>query len=607
MLLLPLHVVDFEHWFGPEKLRAKLDVSQGEQTYLHRPGIVGKMAHFYDRALRWTLDRPLLSLGVTALLLVLAVGVLLQSRFAPDLGQRPILKMAFFPDDASIINVAVRMPEQTPLSATSTLMEHIEADLMARPGKELMSATGYAGMLMDDSYKAVFGHHLGFIFVELPLGENPSGRTPKEVLATLRTELENRYEKDGVQLEVKFQKDGPPTGLPVNIRVAGTDDLAVARLARDLKAFLTVQASSHLQGVIDLQDDASDHLHQISFHADWARLTQAGVSQTQALTFAAGATDGLYVGDLRRSDEDIPVRVRISRRSLDDPTALLNLPVVDGANGRLVRLADLGTLTADLAPARLVRRDFQRTITVSGNLRDDAIIGSANVNDAVLAWYRARATDYSGASIAFGGEAESTGKSYRSLFLAFGVSVLLIYGLLATQFQSYLQPLLILSNVLFGFIGVVLGQAILGGATLLLPEGFVRPERSMFTVQSFIAIVGLTGIVVNDAIILIDFVNNRRRAGLAPRPALITAAHQRMRAMIMTSVTTIAGLLPMAIGIPSFSVAWSPMATCFVAGVIVSTTMTLLVVPVLYEQLERLLARWGRKPREHDHHHSEGT
>ena len=128
----------------------------------------------------------------------------------------------------------------------------------------------------------------------------------------------------------------------------------------------------------------------------------------------------------------------------------------------------------------------------------------------------------------------------------------------------------------------------------MLPEGFVRPERSMFTVQSFIAIVGLTGIVVNDAIVLIDFVNNRRRAGLGPRAALITAAHQRMRAMIMPSVTTIAGLMPMAIGMPEFSVAWSPMATCFVAGVIVSTTMTLLVVPVLYELLERFQSRWRR-------------
>jgi multidrug efflux pump subunit AcrB len=597
MLLLPLHVVDLERWFGPEKLPVRLDVSQGEQTYLKRPGIIGRLAHAYDRMLRWTLDRPWWTLSATAMLLFLAVGVLLQSRFAPDLGQRPILKLAFFPDDASIINVALRMPEQTPLAKTSAVLERIEADLMARPGKELMSATGYAGMLMDDSYKAVFGHHLGFIFVELPLGEKKTGSTPKEVLAAVRADLEKRYEKDGVQLDVKFQKDGPPTGLPVNIRVAGTNEAMVSTLSQDIKAFLAKESTGdapRLKGIIDLQDDASDRLHQVSFHADWSRLSQAGVSQSQALTFAAGVTDGLYVGDLRRSDEDIPVRVRMHRASLDDPTALLHFPLIDGADGRLVRLSDVGTLTAEQAPARLIRRDFQRTITVSGNLHDEAVIGASNVNDAVNAWYRPRQAEYPGATIAFGGEAESTAKSYQSLFLAFGVSVLLIYGLLATQFQSYLQPLLILSNVLFGFIGVVLGQALLGGTSLLLPDGFIRPERSMFTVQSFIAIVGLTGIVVNDAIVLIDFVNNRRRAGMGPRAALITAAHQRMRAMIMTSVTTVAGLLPMAIGFPEFSVAWSPMATCFVAGVIVSTTMTLLVVPVLYEQLERVLARFRR-------------
>ena len=110
----------------------------------------------------------------------------------------------------------------------------------------------------------------------------------------------------------------------------------------------------------------------------------------------------------------------------------------------------------------------------------------------------------------------------------------------------------------------------------------VRPERSWITVLAFISLVGLTGIVVNDAIILVDFIQRRKSEGASIEEALRLAGHERMRPILMTTISTIAGLLPMAIGIPNFDVRWSPFATVFVAGLLVATTMTLLVVPVLY-------------------------
>jgi HAE1 family hydrophobic/amphiphilic exporter-1 len=128
---------------------------------------------------------------------------------------------------------------------------------------------------------------------------------------------------------------------------------------------------------------------------------------------------------------------------------------------------------------------------------------------------------------------------------------------------------------------------VLGVGAMLLPEGWVRPERAMFTVQTFIAIVGLTGMVVSEGIVLIEFVNGRRGEGLALESALLTAGHQRLRPILMATTTTIAGLLPMAIGLPEFSVAWSPMATAFVAGLTMSTALTLVVLPAGYLLLAR--------------------
>jgi HAE1 family hydrophobic/amphiphilic exporter-1 len=122
----------------------------------------------------------------------------------------------------------------------------------------------------------------------------------------------------------------------------------------------------------------------------------------------------------------------------------------------------------------------------------------------------------------------------------------------------------------------------------ILPEGMVRPERSWITVLAFISLVGLTGIVVNDAIILVDFIQRRKSEGASIEEALRLAGHERMRPILMTTISTIAGLLPMAIGIPNFDVRWSPFATVFVAGLLVATTMTLLVVPVLYRYTHQI-------------------
>jgi HAE1 family hydrophobic/amphiphilic exporter-1 len=592
MLMLPLHAETFERWLGPERIVRRDD--SGTAGYLTRPGMMGWLARRYDRALRWNLAHPWRCLGIVALLFIGSIGVLVQSRYAADWGQRPLLKMAFFPNDASILNVAVRMPPAATLDGTSATLREIEGTLLALGPDRIANASGFAGMLMDAYYKPVWSHQYGFIFAELPPLEQ-RGADANEILVQVRSRLEAAFEKQGVDLEITQQMDGPPVGMPVTIRIGGSDNGSVERLGRDLKAWLAEQASAgRLKGLIDLNDDSSRHIRQVSFRPHWDRLAQNGVPQRQVLDFIAGAVDGAYVGEFRRSDDDIPIRVRLARELLDDPNRLLQVPVVDEPNGRQVTIGDLASLDVGVTQAALVRRDYQRAITITGNFSADSTLSPANVSDAVRAWFDEHASDYPGAGIAFGGEAESTAKSYASLAQAFALAVFLIFLLLATQFRSYVQPLIILSNVIFSIIGVFLVLGIMGLCILALPEGMVRPERGMFTVQSFIAIVGLTGVVVNDAIVLVDFINHRRAEGLPLIDALLTAGHQRMRAILLTSLTTIAGLFTMAVGFPDFSIAWSPMATCFIAGLTASTFMTLLVVPVLYLLLDRFAFRQAR-------------
>jgi HAE1 family hydrophobic/amphiphilic exporter-1 len=180
---------------------------------------------------------------------------------------------------------------------------------------------------------------------------------------------------------------------------------------------------------------------------------------------------------------------------------------------------------------------------------------------------------YPGVVIAFGGEFEETNRAFTSLFVAFIIAVLAIYLVLTAQFNDYFQPMLILSAIAFAIIGVVYGMFI---------------TRSTFTIQSFIAVVGLAGVAVNDSLILIDFMNARRKEGMALREAVMRACSQRMRPVLITTVTTILGLLPMAVGFPNKSLEWSSMATAFTTGLASATLLTLLIVPAEYELLERM-------------------
>jgi HAE1 family hydrophobic/amphiphilic exporter-1 len=318
------------------------------------------------------------------------------------------------------------------------------------------------------------------------------------------------------------------------------------------------------------------------------------VSEDQVSRFVASAFDGAFVGDFRRPDGDIPVRVRLPEDLVASHEGFLSVPLVLDPNGRTLSFGDIGQMQSSIEPADLIRRDFQRTVTITGDLSEDSLLSAGTITPIISAWYKERAADYPGATIAFGGEAESTAKSYQSLMIAFLLSVIIIYGILAAQFRSYLQPFLIMSNIVFSFTGVVLFMALMGLGAQYLPAGWIQPERALFTVNSFIAIVGLTGLVINDAIVLIDFINKRRREGMPLEQALITAGHQRMRPIALTTATTIAGLLPMAIGIPEFSITWGPFATSFAAGLAVATVMTLLIVPVLYQTLDRTVS-FGRR------------
>lgn len=249
--------------------------------------------------------------------------------------------------------------------------------------------------------------------------------------------------------------------------------------------------------------------------------------------------------------------------------AALDIPILETPDGT-VRLRDVSHAEYTIEPGYLNRYQNQRSITLTADIKQGAPLSSQMVVRKIGEFYRTIRENYPGAVLNFSGEHESTKESFISLSYAFVIAILLIYLVLAAQFRSYVQPLIIISAVIFALTGVIYGTFF---------------SRTLFTINSFVAIVGVTGVVVNDSLVLLAFLNNCYRRGLKRRDALLMAINIRLRPILLTTLTTTLGLLPMALGIPEYSLIWGSMAMTFVTGLCTATVLTIIVVPIQWDIL----------------------
>jgi len=285
-----------------------------------------------------------------------------------------------------------------------------------------------------------------------------------------------------------------------------------------------------------------------------------------------GAFEGLEATTFRTGGEEVDVIVKFeeaSRRGLADFEQIkLQTP-----QGDLVPLFSVADLTVERGYAHIVRRDFERTVRVVADIDSD-VTKSTTVNKVIEDKIPELEARYPGVQVKLGGEYEKTQESFSSLTRSFVIAIVLIYMILGTQFQSFTQPLVIMLTVPFSFIGVVLGLLIMGYP---------------FSLVAFVGIVALAGIVVNDSLILIDFINKSRKKGVSRWRAIIKSGRIRMRPVLLTTITTILGLLPMGLGIGGKSRVWGPMANTIIWGLGFATILTLFFIPAFYAIMDDLV------------------
>ena len=570
LLILPIHYLDY----GPRKnqgvkLGHRYTVSSGSHSFtVEDTPFMSLARRFFNRLLQLALHFRLPSITALLLLFIAALFIAIVSLT----GKMNLIRVTFFPDDYSIYYVEVDGPMGTSLETTHKLIKDIATEVIADGPGMASSAAGMAGFYLNENYMAVWGHHLGHVIVTLPaLKKRHFEDDPEnDILAhldSMRTKLDH-FSDSGFSLRIRPEKDGPPSGKDINIRVLGSHVDMVQRVSNEIISFLRNEPAMKAD-VTELQDDQGRPGRILRFKLLKERAAEYGLSPDQVASLAASILNGRLTGKYRLLDEEIDIKVRINVDQEQGLQEALMVPVIEHADGP-VRLADLCMPEFTVEPGFLNRFQGKRAITITGNIRQGSDISSQSVVDRVSAWFATVQDAYPGVALNFAGEYESTQRSYTSLTYAFLIALLLIYLILATQFHSYIQPLIIISAVIFALIGVIYGTFL---------------SRSLFTINSFMAIVGVTGVVVNDSLVLIEFINTSYKSGLSRREAVVAGTNIRLRPIILTTLTTTLGLLPMAIGIPEYSLVWGTMAMTFVTGLCTATFLTIIIVPVEWDLL----------------------
>ncbi len=592
LFILPIHFLEWGPKDGSQAVR-KLQQHDASDPFSHlKSGLFVPFWKAYRWAVEKILNHKIITFTAMTLILIAAVGILVLSAT----GVLPLIKVEFFPGNYFRYHVTITTPVGTAIEQTDAIVRDVSGYIMSLGASQAHSTSGSAGYYEDEDYTRHDGSHFGQIVVTLPedklrdFPENPSN-DPILHLDVIRRKLAEFVQQkypDGELVpivRVFKESDGPPTGKAVNIRVTGTT-LEDAVYAGDrLKAFM--QQEPELADLIDLADNRPNFHKTFKFVPKQEAVFEFGLQPETVTRMVAGALNGQYAGKFRTIDEEVDLMVRIARASdkgnisgagLAEPLDILGIPVVEDSTSPVL-LRDLIEYKPVYEPDVNSRYKGKPTITLTADIKPGSRLSPARVQVLVNNFEKSQADEFSGITLAYGGEFESTSKSYASLTMAFFIALLAIYMVLATQFKDYVQPLIIISSVPMALIGVVFGLLI---------------TRTTFTLGSFLAIIGLAGLAVNDSLLLIDFMNVRVRQGKPLRQAIIESCAARMRPVLITTITTTLGLLPMAIGIPNKSISWSPMATAFVSGLISATVLTLLITPANYEAFEQLKAFFKR-------------
>jgi len=355
------------------------------------------------------------------------------------------------------------------------------------------------------------------------------------------------------------------------VNLFGSDLDVLKQLGDELAAFLRSSA-----GILEVEQTLKMGAPELQIEVDREKASLMGITAGMVADTVDASFLGRDASRFRESGDEYDINVRFSpadRASYQDVRDI----TITSPRGFQVNLNDIARIKAGKGPVEIQRENQERKATVSANFSPDAI-DLGGVRDRIALFYRDRPLP-EGYSFSFGGSIADMEEMTRDMLVGIALIVLLVYMVMAAQFESLMHPLAIMVTVPLCFIGVVLGLLVTGNT---------------LSVMSFIGIVMLLGIVVNNGIVYIDCVNALRRGGMHREQALIEAGAVRLRPILMTTLTTVLGVIPMAVSRGEGSELFAPIAVTLFGGLTASTFLTLVILPAIYSLFDGAVARAGR-------------
>jgi multidrug efflux pump subunit AcrB len=487
------------------------------------------------------------------------------------------MKFELFPSSmADQFHVLMELPTGSSLRATSDKVKEIEEILTGLPGEELESFITRVGT--QEAYQASGfppgeNENWAFIAVNLtPFSER--SKIADEIVEELRQKTNELQGFDRITYSVAA--GGPPVGKPITIRVVGSDDALRTQLADSVEAFLAT-----LVGVKDIVRNDRVGKEQVEIKINYDKLSRLGLTVAGVAQNVRIAYDGEVVTSVRYGDEDVDYRVLLQEKARKQPKFLAEL-LIPNQQGRLIPLKEVAWLETGPGPSNYFHYDEERAITVAADIIKDKTT-PVEATGAVLNHFNLD-KDWPGMRFAVGGEAEETAESMVSLFNAFVLAIIGIFFLLILLFNSPTQPIMVMAAIPFGIMGVIFAFVLHGEAI-----GFV----------AMLGVIGLIGVLVNDSLVLVNHINRLRRH--RPDESILKLVAEgtsnRLRAVVLTSLTTVAGLLPLAYGIGGTDPYMAPMALALAYGLLFATPITLVLVPCLYVIRHDIAGIFSRRER----------
>jgi len=552
--------------------------------------IKGFLLNGYSKLLNWALDHSITVMtGSFGVLIIFVMIWYLQVGL-----EKPV--ELFPPIDPKSAYINIDPPEGADLDYIDRTVKKVEMAISGSKGTDYQSALAFQEHERADSTNfmaptninniehiytkvvlsaggSVFDNnlpnHIGIQFMDFEDRSSPSGKDLEE--------LRNRVKHiSGVKITVDEQQEGPPTGPPINIEISGDNFDVLNRIAENMKKSL-----ANIPHVKDIRDDYQGGLPSVQVNIDRQKTALFGLTTSAIGNALKTAYNGLDVSTYYEGDEDYDIVVKLteSDRQVADVLHKLMIPA---PTGEIVPLTTLASIEYKGTIGDIVRKNHGRVVTVKANV-DESKTTSTVARDKAQNLMN-RMILPAGYTFKFTGENEDQKESEAFLTKAFLIAIFLIFLILVTLFNSVIQPVIILTSVVLSF-----GGAFWGLAVIKSPFGII---------MTGVGIISLAGVVVNNAIVLIDYTNKLRAGGMDIRDAVLSAGATRLRPVLLTAITTILGLLPMVTGISydfhvmALSLAsessqwWRSMAIVVIFGLMIATILTLVVVPTLYTLIE---------------------